>query len=92
MRQWLKKLWINLFSKSASVDESNPIPDWKSLSPEQQREAIVWIYAMAVCHKDNRPWHDAMDRCYMRGQCDTCCRIANAFVDVEIVMRSELMR
>ncbi len=92
MNDWLVRLWSKLKLGVEPARTDNLIPDWKSLSPEQQREEIVQIYAMAVCHKDNRPWPDASDTCYMRGQCDSCRRIADAFVDVERVMRSELMR
>jgi hypothetical protein len=66
--------------------------DWRSLSEEQQREEIVQLYALAVCHRGNLPWADAADECLMMGRCDACRRIADAFVDVEKVMRSEVMR
>lgn len=90
MNLWIKDFFLKLTIWSPGFKKSSRLP-WSSLSEEQQRSEIVQLYAMAVCHKDNLPWHDAMDRCHMLGQCDTCQKIAEAFVEVEKVMRSEVM-
>jgi hypothetical protein len=90
MRKFVKDLWL-LLSGSKQVPAQDRLR-WTDLTLKQQRDEIRKVYAMAVCHKGNMPWPDAEDRCHMAGDCDTCQRIADAFVDVETVMRSELMR
>lgn len=91
MNRWIKDFWVKMVGRAPTI-KAGPTLDWKSLSQEQQREEITKLYAMAVCHKDNLPWYDAMDKCMMMGQCERCRKIADAFVDVEQVMRSEIMR